>query len=345
MLVAPTKRRWVRMAIRYAAPSMFQPNEREMRQSDARRQNMFNVGRNLSRAFLRQNAIDNAMFQQNEERGSRERLSEARSNLQQQEAARQKQQTADRAAAAQRQADQLLVSNMPMMAAADSIAFTDRAGANYSDFMTTPEVNRALNDPNLFNNRGSVFSDAPPAVRPVGQGAFGQDGQRYSGETVDRLQREQDARAQAAGLLERLTPNQSAPRVRAILDTQQANLGPDHPNVQAAVAAATNAARAAEARDRDFAEFFPGPFTLGSYGEIDASVPADLRARPNILADEVLTSSPFEEFSDITFGDQEPMTSAFALRVLSQLPSHLSDEEKLYVLNLARQRQQAGRGR
>lgn len=52
------------MAIRYVAPSIYNPSERQVRRSDARQDNMYRAGRNLSRALVRQNAIDNALAQQ-----------------------------------------------------------------------------------------------------------------------------------------------------------------------------------------------------------------------------------------------------------------------------------------
>jgi len=52
------------MAIRYVAPTIDQPSQEDMRQSYARQQNVFNAGRNLTRALVRQNAIDNALYQQ-----------------------------------------------------------------------------------------------------------------------------------------------------------------------------------------------------------------------------------------------------------------------------------------
>ena len=56
------------MAIRYVAPTIEQPTEYEMRQRAARQRNLFGAGRNLSRAFVRQAAIDAALAQQANER-------------------------------------------------------------------------------------------------------------------------------------------------------------------------------------------------------------------------------------------------------------------------------------
>lgn len=330
------------MAIRYVAPSMFQPSEREMRQRAARQDNVFRAGRNLSSAFLRQNAIDNAMYKQAQERLSRQREQDARKSLQQQEAARQQRMQLDRAAAARRQADETVVDALPFFQAAQAQGLKDRAGSNFSDIAITPMVDDFLANPE--NMAGPVMPGAIGAPVMVGDQMAGQ---RFSGETNDRLARERDARARAAGLLDGPATGASAARVNAILSTLASTLGPDHPNVRAAVAEATRAQRESEARDRDFAEFLPGPFTVGSYDEMDVSVPAGVRARPNILADEVLTPTPASEQVTEIFGDEEPISGEFAMKVLSQLPAHLSVEDKIMYLDMALRRQQerAGKGR
>lgn len=60
------------MAIRYVAPTVAQPTEYEMRQRAARQRNLFGAGRNLSRAFVRQAAIDAALAQQANERQAKQ---------------------------------------------------------------------------------------------------------------------------------------------------------------------------------------------------------------------------------------------------------------------------------
>tara|TARA_R100001510_G_scaffold30679_1_gene27364 strand:- start:13115 stop:14452 length:1338 start_codon:yes stop_codon:yes gene_type:complete len=93
------------MAIRYVAPTFDQPTQREMNERSARQRNLFGAGRNLSRAFVRQAAIDYALQQQAAQRQMQQQpqqpMGQDLATLQQQFQQRAQAGAAERAAQAQ----------------------------------------------------------------------------------------------------------------------------------------------------------------------------------------------------------------------------------------------------
>lgn len=138
------------MAIRYVAPTFDQPTQREMNERAARQRNLFGAGRNLSRAFVRQAAIDYALQQQAAERqagqakqqgptpGPQQLTDQSLGALQQQFAERARADAVNKV----RQQNQTAALNAGLLAASN---FDDQlAGMRVSD-VNTDNIGRAVN--------------------------------------------------------------------------------------------------------------------------------------------------------------------------------------------------------